>query len=100
MNTQRKNETEALEALYVLARRGRLDALKALCRIEKLPDDLLEVAKREGYYCERVDESARGIALRSRAGLTPAEEVGVCIFPPRWRGPRVTWGRWSKKNAT
>ena len=51
----KEKSTEALEALYVLARRGRLDALKALCRIEKLPDDLLEVAKREGYYCERVD---------------------------------------------
>ena len=37
------NATEALEALYVLARRGRLNALKALCRIEKLPDDFLEV---------------------------------------------------------
>ena len=22
-----------------------------------------------------------------------AEEVFVCVFPPRWRGPRATWGR-------
>ena len=26
-----------------------------------------------------------------------AEEVFVCIFTPRWRGPRATWGRWSQK---
>ena len=26
-----------------------------------------------------------------------AEKVFVCTFPPRWRGPRATWGRWSQK---
>ena len=26
-----------------------------------------------------------------------AEEVFVCVFPPRWRGPRATWGRWGNK---
>ena len=26
-----------------------------------------------------------------------AEESFVFIFPPRWRGPRATWGRWSQK---
>ena len=52
---KKKEETEALDALYVLARRERLDALKALCRIDALPDDLLEVAMRQGLYCVLVD---------------------------------------------
>ena len=48
-------QTEALQALYALARREELGALEALCRIDALTGDLLEAAKSGGLYCQPVD---------------------------------------------